>query len=39
MYEYVCKECGKRFEKLVGMGDDPQAVHCPACDSGTSLCW
>jgi putative FmdB family regulatory protein len=33
LYEYVCKECGERFEKLVRMSDDPRAVRCPACTS------
>lgn len=35
MYEYVCKECGNRFEKLVRASDDPQAIRCPTCASGT----
>jgi putative FmdB family regulatory protein len=35
MYEYTCKACGERFEKLVRTSDDPQAVRCPACASAT----
>ncbi|MFV9505346.1 MAG: FmdB family zinc ribbon protein [Oscillochloridaceae bacterium umkhey_bin13] len=35
MYEYDCKECGTRFEKLVRTSDDPQAIRCPACASAT----
>lgn len=31
LYEYICKECGQRFEKLVRMSDDPKAVRCPGC--------
>lgn len=33
MYEYVCKTCGTRFEKLVRMGAEPQALICPTCTS------
>jgi putative FmdB family regulatory protein len=33
IYEYVCKQCDKRFEKLVRSSTK---VECPSC-SGTSL--
>jgi putative FmdB family regulatory protein len=33
LYEYLCKECGERFEKLVRMSDDPRAIPCPSCAS------
>lgn len=33
LYEYVCNACTERFEKLVRMSDDPQAVRCPRCAS------
>lgn len=35
LYEYDCKACGERFEKLVRMSDDPRSVRCPACAGGT----
>ncbi len=35
LYEYDCKACGERFEKLVRMSDDPRSVRCPACASAT----
>ena len=35
MYEYICQECGTRFEKLVRMSADPQVVDCPGCASTT----
>jgi putative FmdB family regulatory protein len=28
IFEYVCRECGRRFEKLVRGGEQPE---CPAC--------
>lgn len=34
LYEYICEECGSRFEKLVRMSDDPRAIRCPSCASG-----
>jgi putative FmdB family regulatory protein len=30
IYEYICKECEKRFEAIVNGG---KKAHCPACDS------
>jgi putative FmdB family regulatory protein len=35
MYEYDCKECGTRFEKLVRTSDDPRTIRCPSCTSDT----
>ena len=32
IYEYECKDCGHRLEKLQQMTDDPLR-HCPACAS------
>jgi len=33
IYEYACKECDNRFEKLVrSMGSD-ERVDCPSCGS------
>lgn len=31
LYEYKCKRCGQRFEKLVRWNADPKAIICPAC--------
>jgi putative FmdB family regulatory protein len=31
LYEYVCKSCGERFEKLVRMSGQPLMIACPAC--------
>jgi putative FmdB family regulatory protein len=28
-YEYVCEQCGKKFEKLVHFDEDPDKVVCP----------
>ena len=30
IFEYVCKECERRFEKLV---QGPTKVECPSCNS------
>lgn len=34
IYEYACRDCGERFEKLVRRFGE--AVACPSCD-GTSV--
>ena len=31
IYEFMCKECGNVFEKLV-FGTDDQSVSCSKCD-------
>jgi putative FmdB family regulatory protein len=31
LYEYLCRDCGARFETLVRSWGDP--VDCPVCDS------
>jgi putative FmdB family regulatory protein len=33
MYEYLCHNCGKRFEQIQKFSDAPLTVH-PECDSG-----
>lgn len=33
LYEYVCKHCSERFEKLVRMSAAPPTVICPSCAS------
>ncbi|HET7746486.1 MAG TPA: zinc ribbon domain-containing protein [Vicinamibacteria bacterium] len=32
IYEYACRDCGRRFERLVRAFGEP--VACPACASG-----
>lgn len=31
MYEYRCRDCGRRFEVLQRMGAGAEGVECPAC--------
>jgi len=31
IYEYSCRDCGTRFEKLVRASDDHAALACPSC--------
>ena len=33
MFEYVCRDCGERFEELVATGLDGLGVSCPECGS------
>jgi len=33
IYEYKCRECGDKFEKLVRTSAAEKDVKCPACDS------
>jgi len=33
LYEYVCNDCGERFERLVRGNADPEANRCPRCES------
>ena len=33
IFEYVCAECGHRFEKLVLSPSRAKAIRCPQCDS------
>jgi len=35
LYEYVCQECGERFERLVRGSTDTQMIRCPRCESDT----
>ncbi len=32
LYEYRCRYCGERFEKLVPMSASAAAVVCPVCE-------
>jgi putative FmdB family regulatory protein len=31
LYEYTCRECGRRFEVLQRVGADGTGVACPGC--------
>ena len=33
LYEYVCTDCGHRFEVLQRIGEGSKGVRCPECDS------
>lgn len=33
LYEFICQDCGERFDKLLRMSDDPKTVTCPSCTS------
>jgi putative FmdB family regulatory protein len=33
LYEYTCQECGHRFEVLQRIGEGPEGVECPQCES------
>ncbi|MDW8059318.1 MAG: zinc ribbon domain-containing protein [Thermomicrobium sp.] len=31
IYEYRCRHCGSRFEKLVRLSQATQPISCPSC--------
>jgi putative FmdB family regulatory protein len=31
IYEYLCQDCGAKFEKLVRRAADAAATECPSC--------
>jgi putative FmdB family regulatory protein len=31
IYEYLCQDCGNKFEKLVRRSDDAIEAGCPSC--------
>jgi len=31
IYEYHCKQCGKKFEKLVKLSTKTAEIECPKC--------
>ncbi len=31
IYEYLCQDCGNKFEKLVRRASDAGEVECPSC--------
>ena len=33
LYEYICRDCGQPFEKMVRMSELDQAPVCPTCGS------
>ncbi len=33
LYEYECRDCGRRFEKLVSFREAKSAQECPGCGS------
>jgi putative FmdB family regulatory protein len=33
IYEYVCQECGAKYEKLVRIGSTEVQLRCPNCGS------
>lgn len=37
LYEYACRECGARFERMRKTADRLSAPACPACTSGETM--
>ncbi len=37
MFEYVCRECGERFEEIRSVRDEGPPPECPACGSTSVL--
>lgn len=34
VYEYICKDCNKSFEKIITIAEhDQQQISCPHCNS------
>jgi putative FmdB family regulatory protein len=33
LYEYFCKNCGKRFDKMMRFSEASSTVECPYCSS------
>ena len=33
IYEYVCPQCGERFEKLIRSTSSQVEIRCPSCDA------
>jgi putative FmdB family regulatory protein len=31
IYEYHCKQCGAKFDKLVKLSTKPSEIECPKC--------
>ncbi|MGK7344954.1 MAG: FmdB family zinc ribbon protein [Candidatus Nitrospinota bacterium M3_3B_026] len=35
IYEYVCAECGHKFEKLTALSEAHEKQECPECGKGS----
>lgn len=35
IFEYQCRDCGRKFEELVSSADEP--IACPSCHSANTL--
>lgn len=33
IYEYICEECGRKYDKFVRSSSSPVKLHCPDCGS------
>ena len=33
LYEYHCRDCDHRFEILQQLGEGPEGLNCPSCDT------
>ncbi|PIW33716.1 MAG: hypothetical protein COW28_03085 [bacterium (Candidatus Ratteibacteria) CG15_BIG_FIL_POST_REV_8_21_14_020_41_12] len=33
VYSYICKDCGKKFDLLIGVTAERPELKCPQCDS------
>ncbi|MBI2849221.1 MAG: zinc ribbon domain-containing protein [Chloroflexi bacterium] len=33
IYEYVCSQCGERFEKIILRPQAEESLRCPRCES------
>jgi putative FmdB family regulatory protein len=31
IYEYLCADCGNKFEKLIRRNEDVEKLECPSC--------
>lgn len=34
LYEFRCKVCGERFERLMRFGESSDELTCPVCEQG-----
>lgn len=35
IYEYICLDCGREFEKLIRKSSDNSEIECPECHSSS----
>jgi putative FmdB family regulatory protein len=33
LYEYICRDCGQPFEKMIRLSDSAPVIACPECGS------